>query len=444
LLPEKCSEGFEAQLPQFGWSGDAAPGTPRTTDDVTTPSIDESVACHTHHGNLDALADGSIRAFANGAIAQHNTKTLGRIVGSDFRFASADEANALAAFQLWLGRRDLTAAENTAQGTSGATEFNLRESLGKYLRFADARADLGRRHYVGPAECVDPAGPTPDTCLGPDGHPLATPTPDNNAGANCSGCHPNGGALSNVGGNGTDNTNINTEVELSSHDIGESVVGNALPHDEGASNSFGGRPAVPGFDETFNVQSVIEAPRKQAWFHNHKIQGQIEDAIEHYISRDFLCGAEDDDNLETCDNAPPARTGEQVMRFGNTNKSIDFPNGDGIEHLGAFLRVLSAYYSLRDCERLVTETKDRIAVGASPDLPVKHCQFNLADVRKVLLGSKLLPLPYESLANQALPVSNELKNALKKATKKEQTDRLDAVLVKLGEMRTQIATLTTP
>jgi ribosomal 50S subunit-associated protein YjgA (DUF615 family) len=75
---------------------------------------------------------------------------------------------------------------------------------------------------------------------------------------------------------------------------------------------------------------------------------------------------------------------------------------------------------------------------------VEHCQFNLADVRRVLSGSKLRPTPYSWLALQALPLSEELKEAAKTAVKTKRMIRLNRVLTQLGKMRNQIATVTPP
>ena len=87
---------MELKLPQLGWSGDRSPGTPKDL---------EGGVCKTRHGFFDESADGSIRAFVTGAIAQHYTLSLDRIPGEDFRRATDEELNALEAFQRWLGRR---------------------------------------------------------------------------------------------------------------------------------------------------------------------------------------------------------------------------------------------------------------------------------------------------------------------------------------------------
>lgn len=404
LLPQECSDGFTAQLAQLGWSGDGSPGTP---SNASVPN-----GCQFHHGTVDPLADGSIRGFANGAIAQHNTKSLARVEGVDFRLATQVEAEALAAFQEWLGRRTLSPEENVQQGTTNASEVDITR-----LSFSDNRINLGRDHFVGPPEVI------------------AGSDPDPSAGAGCDGCHNNGGAKNAVVGgpnNFLQNININTDVELASDDIGIQVVGAALPHDEGAANSFGGADAT--FDEAFNIQSIIEAPRKSAFFHNHKIQGTIEDAIEHYISADFI------------DNGV-AITTEGVMRFGNSSQSISFPDGDGIEHLGAFLRTLFAYYALRDCERLVQEAITRDGVGASIKLPVQHCIFNLDDTRKVLGGSKLRPVPYRAVITSVRGLRNDLNSLMARSDRRNRRGggfdgtvrTLRPILDELGHLRNRIA-----
>jgi hypothetical protein len=440
LMSAVCNDGVAGQLKQIGWSGDGSPGTP--TD-----------GCHINHGNPDPIADGSIRAFANGAIAQHSTQDLRRRPGIDFRFATEEEADALAALQEWLGRRPLTDLENKLQGTVGATEFDITR-----LDFTDKRINLGRDHFAAPAEFTrtPAAGDLTAIDLNP------------NPGAGCNGCHTNAGANTGIGPPGAgqggsggvggpnnrgQNININTDVELGSDDIGLNVVGVgvALPHDEGGSDSFGRRRLPPPFDEAFNIQSLPEAPRKEAWFHNHRVVGDFEQAIAFYITNDFrqVDSEEDLASAETLfgkynatTRVAVALTSEEVMRFGNASRSegtISFPDGDGIEHLGAFLRVLSAYYSLRDCERLVQEAIDRIGVGASPELPVKHCKFNLADVQKVLDGSKLNPKPYGTVLKLVSPVQAALEKALKGKTSALQVAGLRQVIGRLQGLRTSIA-----
>jgi hypothetical protein len=393
LYPAFCSEGFENQLPQLGWSGDGSPGTP----------ADNSGECSSHHGSLPhASVDGSVRAFAWGAVAQHASKSLERIEGFDFRFPEEYELDALEAHQLWLGRRALTPEENAIQGTTDASEFDV-----TLLDFKDPRVALGRDHFVGPPEFAT--------------FPGAPPTNNADAGAGCNGCHRNGGAK--LAGN---NININTDVELGSDDIGMKVVGVALPHDEGASTSFGNPTRDPDFQEAFNIQSIIEAAQKKAWFHNHRVSNKFEKAIEFYISSDFT------------DNAG-AFTSEHVMRNGNTSGSISFPKGDGVEHIGAFLRALNAFYNLRDCERLIDEAIDRVAWKVSLTLPLEHCAFNLDHTAGVLKGAKL-PKLHKIVQKGA----KNLKKEMKRAKRSKRVDKLLRARAIIHAMRNSIATQTVP
>jgi len=91
------------QGPRTGWSGDGAP------------------------------ADGSLRAFATGAVIQHFTRTLNRVAGVDFRLPTEAELDALEAFQLSLGRQEDLALPLALQGTvpKRGQEIFLDNRLGK-------------------------------------------------------------------------------------------------------------------------------------------------------------------------------------------------------------------------------------------------------------------------------------------------------------------------
>ena len=67
MLPTECNTGVELELgkQQFGWAGDGAPGSP-----LGDPNGADIEVCRKHHGSEDTNADGTLRAFANGAIAQ--------------------------------------------------------------------------------------------------------------------------------------------------------------------------------------------------------------------------------------------------------------------------------------------------------------------------------------------------------------------------------------
>lgn len=369
LLPLECSEGVELELPQLGWAGDGSPGTPKILEDDDV--------CQTHHGAVDENADGSIRAFATGAIAQHFPQSLDRIPGVDFRRATDEELDALEAFQRWLGRRPLTVEENAVQATENASEFDI-----LLLDFKDPRVALGRDHFA------------------------------SEDGATCNRCHENGGAR---GGGGGGNNNTITSVSMAEDDIGQAAVGFPLPHDEGTIvNAFGGG-STGTLLGAFNTQSIIESAQKKAWFHNHKTVEDFEEAIAHYGSEDFLVG----DPVRNPRSRPiggvKPEGGMEGLRFGGQVEGAPvFPAGDGIEHLGAFLRALNAFYDLRDCERLIGEAMDRIDLDLPADNPIEHCMFNLSDVTRVLNESKLPWLHFDVQRN-AKQAQVKLKVAAKDA-----------------------------
>jgi len=401
LLPPECSEGVELELPQLGWSGDGSPGTPKVLEDDDT--------CQTHHGFFDENADGSFRAFVTGAIAQHYTLSMDRTVGVDFRRGTDDELDALEAFQRWLGRRLLTEEENEVQGTENASEFEI-----LLLDFADSRVALGRDHFA------------------------------SNDGATCNRCHDNGGALS--FDNGRNDNNL-TKISLAGDDIGLAAVGFPLPEDEGVIvTAFSGGDSGVRFG-AFNSQSIIEAAEKKAWFHNHKAVDDFEEAIAHYGSDDFLTGIPANRPIGTV----KPQGGLEGLQFGGQLPGAPaFPAGDGIEHLGAFLRALNAFYNLRDCERLIGEAIDRVELNVSGENPIEHCMFNLDAVTRVLSESKL-PSLHPDVQKQAKLALNRLKamqNEVKLASGKTMPAkmkegieaRLDEIDASVLAMRDSIAT----
>ncbi len=178
--------------PRTGWSGDGAPG------------------------------DGSLRAFATGAVIQHFPKTLNRIAGVDFRLPTDKELDALEAFQLSLGRQQDLELPLALKGVVAARgqEIFLDNSLGK-----------------------------------------------------CNVCHFNAGANAdpNIFGAPNDNRNFNTGVE-ELPDQPADLTGEKNPPDDG----FG----VPGNGE-FNTPPVVEAADTGPFFHNNSVE-TIEAAVAFY------------------------------------------------------------------------------------------------------------------------------------------------------------------
>ncbi len=181
--------------PRTGWSGDGAPG------------------------------DGSLRAFATGAVIQHFTRSLQRVPGVDFRLPSEAELDALAAFQLSLGRpRDLALP----------------------LPLKSAQARRGQTIYM-----------------------------DNQIGK-CNLCHANAGANADFGAGNLGNLSFDTGVE-NLPDTPARLSGEQIPRDDG----FG----IPG-NGLFNTPPLIEAADTPPFFHNNAAQ-TVEGAVGFYTSATF-------------------------------------------------------------------------------------------------------------------------------------------------------------
>jgi cytochrome c peroxidase len=197
-----------------GWSGDGAPGT------------------------------GTLREFATGAVNQHFPKTLNRVPGTDFRFPTNAELDAMEAFQRSLGRQ---------------TELTLP------LALKDPRAIRGQELF-------------------------RTNAP---AGGSCDVCHRNAGATSSFD---PTNRNFNTGVENQLDRPGELILHaanidltqgnntNRIPRDGG----FGkvGSLAAGFGNGTFNTAVLVEAADTGPFFHDNSID-TIEGAVAFYNSDAF-------------------------------------------------------------------------------------------------------------------------------------------------------------
>jgi mono/diheme cytochrome c family protein len=185
-----------------GWSGDGAPGT------------------------------GSLRDFATGAVTQHFTKRLNRVVGTDFRLPTKKELDAMEVFQLSLGRN---------------ADFNLATTT-----FNDANVNTGKNLFI-------------------NGGTRA-------AGGRCAACHGNAGALFAANGQ---NRNFNTNVEDVLHPA-RSVQN--FPKDGG----FGRTDNLDGTfgNRAFNTPSVVEAADTAPFFHNNLVD-TLEDVLLFYVGPEF-------------------------------------------------------------------------------------------------------------------------------------------------------------
>ena len=204
LTPAAFDGSTVPPLQRTGWSGDGAP------------------------------ADGSLRAFAIGAVTQHFTRTLNRETGVDFVLPTDAQLNALEAFQLSLGRNQ---------------ELSLPLSFKPHLDDIIA----GQQIFLNDGT---------NTAVGA---------------GKCNNCHQNAGA--NTGGS---NFNFDTGVEeFLRNRIGADPL---RPIDGGfgrtanSDGSFG--------NGTFNSPVLVEAADTPPFFHNH-IANTIEEATAFYTSTEF-------------------------------------------------------------------------------------------------------------------------------------------------------------
>ena len=175
----------------------------------------------------DGAPDGTLRTFLDGAIRQHFTQSLDRVVGPDFRLPTDTERDQVLAFQLALGR---TADINLGQVT-----------------MADAGAAAGKTAFMDPLV------------------------------GRCNECHANAGANALDSGKnrnfntGTVKAPANPLVALGTFTDGRFLLdgGFGAPANADFSTGLQG-PAFDAFgDGTFNTPPLIEAADTGPFFHQH-------------------------------------------------------------------------------------------------------------------------------------------------------------------------------
>ena len=248
--------------------------------------------------------DGApLREFASVAIGQHATRTLNRKAGVDFRVPTDQELDALAAYQLALGRQE---------------DFNL-----PTLQLKSKVATKGQILYQDTGNIGEP------------GH------------KNCNACHFNAGGTSAVSFNShspgfpkLDSTPLgfNMGAPTNVNDL-PLALELGLPRDGGfgvlplPNGAFGNfcPVAICGvlvpFEE-FNTPPLVESADTAPFFHNHTVK-DLESAIAFYGRPEF----------------------QSPKSIGNPNAipiqiSAD-PNDPEVQAIGAFLRVLNALENIR-------------------------------------------------------------------------------------------------
>jgi hypothetical protein len=198
-----------------------------------------------------------LRDFALVAIAQHAPTTMARVPGADFRVPTDEELDALAAYQLALGRQE---------------DFDL-----PTLELKSALATTGKTLYLDTGKFFEP------------GH------------KNCNACHLNGGGTTGMAFDPT----IPMDVTPRGFNIGSATNANetplaltlGLPRDGGFGQvptvfgSFGNTedppPPFPHLEvEEFNSPPVVESADTGPFFHNHT-ESDLENAVAFYGSDAF-------------------------------------------------------------------------------------------------------------------------------------------------------------
>jgi cytochrome c peroxidase len=282
-----------------------------------------------------------LRDFALVAIAQHAPLTMNRRAHLDFRVPSDEELDALAAYQLALGRQE---------------DFDL-----PTLELKSALARTGKTLFLDSGNLVEP------------GH------------KNCNGCHFNGGGTAGMSFNpetpgfpGVDGsprgfsiasaTNVN-EVPL--------ALQLNLPRDGGFGQiptvfgSFGNTDDLPPpfghFEiEEFNSPPVVESADTGPFFHNHTV-ADIESAVAFYGSPAFKAGL-----------APSAIPID----------ISDDPNDPEVQAIAAFLRVLNALENIRSSIDVAARGRAMSAVADQRDL-ARLAEAETQDALQVLSGGAL-------------------------------------------------------
>lgn len=264
--------------------------------------------------------------FAIGAVAQHMTKALTRRAGTDFRLPTDEELDALAAYQLSIGR---------------AEEFDL-----KTLKLRYSGAIEGQKLYLdtgAPAEL---------------GH------------KNCNSCHFNGGGTMAFGANpaapgfslildanprgfnGTIGTNVNGLPASLALRLPPDGGYGRVPLPFGGFGNFGNIPGVGIVPvQEFNSGSLVESADTAPFFHNHAV-ASLEEAVAFY-GTDAYKGQ---GSIGNTVNGPV-----QV-------KISDKADDPEVLRIAAFLRVLNILENIRSSVSAVERGRRAAAIGDAKEL----------------------------------------------------------------------------
>ncbi len=297
------------------------------------------------------MGSGSLREFALGAIIQHFTKSMGRIVGMISVCLRIDkDLNSLQAYMLSLGRsEDLTLSKMTF------------------------KSDLVQRGKFLFDQKQNPVDAANKPILGTS--------------ANCNGCHSNAGAISSTtSGNPTRNTGVENMADQPAK-----LLDRTIPMDGG----FGFPGLVTGDkyeeeigythgectsedpespcnygDGRFNTPTLVEAADTAPFFHNNSVN-TIEEAVAYYNTDEF-------------NNSPGNVTSSGKDRKVKISSSQ-------VVAVSLFLRTINALENIRSSNKLIDQA---IALNASNGREItKLAMADTEDAIQVLTEGQLLPYP---------------------------------------------------
>jgi hypothetical protein len=215
----------------------------------------------------------------------------------------------------------------------------------------------------------------------------------------------------------------------------------------------------------FNVQSIIEAPRKKSFFHNAAFTTRVEDAASFYFTDAF---AEDLNSAvftnNGFNNAPglpnplPRATGQPEATvpggpalalatlaaeyFPSDSVQGDVLTSDGgqdvLNTMGFFLRALSSVYSIVDAERLDLDTIALLKAGSPTTVQALNFSNDVHDVINVLNQAKVgLPPAYSRLLTLIPSLGVQYQLALRHRS----IAQLTSILNQLQTLQQSIATI---
>lgn len=313
-----------------GWSGDGAPG------------------------------NGTLRAFALGAIKQHATKTLNRLEGVDFRLPTADELDAIEAYMLSLGR--------------------------------SADINLAKMHF--------------NSALVEKGKVLFDSNQDEGTGK-CKSCHNNAGANAEK-----TNMNGNRDSGIEYMDLHPArLVAPEIAYDGGFGKTER-HECGPTKQETcygngrFNITSLIEAADTAPYFHNNSVT-TLEEAIAFY-------------NSDAFNKSPGAATKpDAVVNKEPLNIKID---SSKVVAIASFLRAINVLENIRNSSRL--DERALSEKGSAAKATIRLAMADTEDAIQVLQqGYNLYPEALTLLENALLLEKKGSNSALNLALSKKQDAR---------------------